>query len=283
MTAHYLGRELEVAQKLAREAGSTIMSFYRRGVIVEHKAGNTLSDAEADEPVTIADRAADALIVAGLRSAFPDDGILSEEAEDDLSRLGKDRVWIVDPLDGTTEFIAETGEFAVQIALAEDGFPVLGVVYHPVTGKMFHARRCSGAYHVCGSETERMQVSNISDPGRMRLVASRAHFSPFIDAARGTLGIECVERVGSVGLKVGLVASGAADLYLATTVAKEWDICAPHAILLEAGGELSNLCGEPVRYNKPDIMACRGLVASNGQAHSQIVGSLAPMRAEFMV
>ncbi|MFC2031744.1 inositol monophosphatase family protein, partial [Chloroflexota bacterium] len=103
-------------------------------------------------------------------------------------------------------------------------------------------------------------------------------YSAFIESARRALAIASVERVGSVGLKAALVARGACDLYLATTVSKEWDICAPHAVLLEAGGVLTNLCGEPLAYNKRDIIGCRGLVASNGLAHEQIVETLAPLR-----
>jgi 3'(2'), 5'-bisphosphate nucleotidase len=97
------------------------------------------------------------------------------------------------------------------------------------------------------------------------------------------LGIASVNRLGSVGLKVGLLAQAACDLYLATTVSKEWDLCAPHALLLEAGGVLTNLCGEPLVYNKEDVTECRGLVASNGLVHEQIVETLAPLRHEYGV
>ena len=97
---------------------------------------------------------------------------------------------------------------------------------------------------------------------------------------RQALGIRSVRRVGSVGLKVALVASGACDLYLATTVAKEWDLCAPHALILEAGGVLTNLCGEPMVYNKPDVTACKGLIASNGLSQTRIVEALAPFRGQ---
>jgi 3'(2'), 5'-bisphosphate nucleotidase len=109
------------------------------------------------------------------------------------------------------------------------------------------------------------------------LVASRSHYSKFIEEARKLLGIREVNRVGSVGLKVGLVARGVCDLYLATTVAKEWDLCAPHALLLEAGGTLTNLCGEAIVYNKAEVAECRGLIGSNGLAHTRITQLLAPL------
>jgi 3'(2'),5'-bisphosphate nucleotidase len=268
--AHLYQQELDVALELAHQAGEVIMGQYQTGLAVDHKAG--------DEPVTAADRAADALIAAGLQAAFPDDGLLSEESEDDLSRLDKERVWIVDPLDGTTEFIAETGEFAVQIALAIGGQPALGVVYQPAKGRLFHAVRGHGSYQVYNGRTTRLRVSTELDPTQMCLVASRSHYSEFIEAARQALGIAEVNRVGSVGLKVGLVARGACDLYLATTISKEWDLCAPHALLLEAGGLLTNLCGEALLYNKPDVTECAGLVGSNGLAHLEIIEMLAPLR-----
>jgi 3'(2'), 5'-bisphosphate nucleotidase len=237
---------------------------------VDRKAGN--------EPVTAADRAADALIVAGLSAAFPDDGLLSEESDDDLSRLDKERVWIVDPLDGTTEFITETGDFVVQIALAIEGRPVLGVIYWPVKDQLYYAVRGRGAFQIEDRRTVRLQVSVEPDPDRMCMVASRSHFSPFIEAARQALGVGSVERAGSVGLKVGMVARGDCDLYLATRVSKEWDICAPHALLLEAGGTMTDLCGEALVYNKAQPIGCKGLIASNGLAHDRVVEILAPVR-----
>ena len=273
MTLVTLQRELDVALRLAHEAGVAIMGYYQTGLDVDRKAG--------DEPVTEADQVADGLIAAGLRDAFPNDGLLTEESLDDLSRLGRERVWIVDPLDGTTEFISGTGEFSVQIALAVGGQPVLGVILQPVQNRLFYSVEGFGAFQVFRDDPTHLWVSDVSDPSRMCLVASRSHYSPFVEAARQALDIRAVNRLGSVGLKVGLVAQAECDLYLATTVVKEWDLCAPHALLLEAGGVLTNLCGEPVTYNKRDVTECKGVIASNGLAHAQIVDALAPLRREL--
>lgn len=269
MSASDLQHELDVAFRLARQAGDVIMGFYQMHLPVDYKEG--------EEPVTAADREADALIAAGLRAAFPDDGLLTEESPDDLLRLKKERVWIVDPLDGTTEFIAETDDFVVQIALTLRGQPVLGVVYQPVARRLFYAVRGRGAHQIYNGRTVRLQVSARPDPAQMCLVTSRSHYSAFVEAAQQALGIRDVSRVGSVGLKAGLLAQGMCDLYLATNLAKEWDICAPHALLLEAGGMLTNLCGEPFTYNNPEVAECQGLIGSNGQAHTQIVEILAPL------
>ncbi len=270
MTSPDLLAELEVAMHLARQAGSAIMAYYQSKICVEYK--------ERDEPVTAADRAADETIRAGLLAQFPGDGLLSEESADDPTRLDRERVWIVDPLDGTADFIDRTGDFAVQIALAVLGRPVLGVVYQPVQDVLFHARRGQGAFRLRGRERSRVRVSSVSDPAHMCLVASRSHYSPFVRAAREALSIEEVQQAGGVGVKVGLLAQGACDLYLATNVCKEWDLCAPHILLLEAGGTFTNLFGEDLAYNQPGVQSCHGLVASNGQAHAEILETLAPLR-----
>jgi 3'(2'), 5'-bisphosphate nucleotidase len=272
LTAGKLQHELDVAIRLARQAGEAIMGYYQTGLDVLEKAGG--------EPVTVADRAADDLIARGLRAAFPCDALLTEESDDDLSRLEKERVWIVDPLDGTTEFVDETGEFSVQIALALHGQPVLGVIYQPAAQRLYHAVQGGGAYGLEDGRLRRLHVSAETDPARMCMVASRSHYSELVRSARRALGVEKVHRLGSVGLKVGLVAQGTCDLYVATTVAKEWDVCAPHALLLEAGGTLTNLCGERPVYNQAGVAECRGLIGSNGQIHGRLVETVAALREE---
>jgi 3'(2'), 5'-bisphosphate nucleotidase len=261
-----------MAIRLARQAGEAIMRYYQTGLEVQKKAG--------DEPVTMADRVADDLIARGLRAVFPHDGLLTEESDDDLSRLEKERVWIVDPVDGTTEFIEGTGDFSVQIALTVRGKPVLGVVYQPTEDLLYRSIRGSGAFCEKDGQATRLRVSTEADPAKMCMAASRSHYSAFVRAARQELGIREVRRVGSVGLKVGLLARGACDLYLATTVAKEWDLCAPHAVLEEAGGTLTNLCGERPVYNQPKVAECRGVIASNGLIHVRLVKLLASLVEE---
>jgi 3'(2'), 5'-bisphosphate nucleotidase len=269
LSAQDLHHELDVAVELARRAGVAIMAYYHEGVDVDYKPG--------DEPVTVADRAADEIISGGLRSAFPSDGLLTEESEDEATRLQKERVWIVDPLDGTTEFLEETDNFVVQIALTMQGQPVLGVVYQPVGERLYYAWQGHGAFREDRALRTRLHVSAETQTQRMCLVASRSRYSDLVEAGRQALGIQTVQRVGSVGLKVGLLAQGACDLYLATNVCKEWDLCAPHALLKEAGGELTDLDGEPILYNKPEVGECVGLVGSNGLVHAQILETLAPL------
>lgn len=262
-----LERELRTAIDLARQAGEVILEYYRVGTVVEYKRGH--------EPVTAADQNADLLIRTALHRAFPRDGLLTEESEDDRSRLDKERVWIVDPLDGTGDFIDETGEFVVQIGMAVGGEPWLGVVFQPVGGHLYYAARGQGAYELRDGRPHRLRVSTEDEPARMCLVASRSHYSVLVDRARLALGIPSTRLAGSVGIKVGLLARGDCDLYVGTTVCREWDTCAPHAVLLEAGGTLTGLRGETITYNKPEVGQCPGLVGSNGRAHGRVIEMLA--------
>ena len=272
-------RELEVALRLAREAGAAILSYYDSPLRIERKV-----DAEEyTEPVTQADKAANELIVNALAREFPDDGILAEESVDTERRLSKRRVWMVDPLDGTSGFIARDGDFAVQIGLAVDGRAVVGVVYQPLPDILYRAVEGGGAWvEREGFETERARVSDHKELTKMRLAASRNHRSPRMDRVVRALGIEEEAQRGSVGIKVGLIIEQQCDLYVHLSPrTKQWDTCAPEIILREAGGRFTDLFGAPYIYNDPEIQNRNGLIASNGAAHETIVESLAPLLQEF--
>ncbi|HZE72988.1 MAG TPA: 3'(2'),5'-bisphosphate nucleotidase CysQ [Pyrinomonadaceae bacterium] len=270
--------ELRVALELAREAGAAILDFYRGPLKIEQKYASHDS-----EPVTQADRVANHLIVERLRQDFPDDGILAEESEDTARRLGKLRVWMVDPLDGTTGFIAGNGDFAVQIGLAEAGKSVLGVVYQPLTGVLYRAVRGQGAWVERPNQAPEKAVASIqTDLSSMRLAASRSHRSPRMDQVVKAFGVKEEVRRGSVGIKVGLIVEQQCDLYIHLSPrTKQWDTCAPEVILTEAGGLLTDLFGRPLSYNVPEVQNRNGIVASNGPAHNRIISTLAPLLAEF--
>ena len=273
------GRELQVAINLAREAGAAILEYYDVPVHVERKI-----DADKHtEPVTVADRAANTLIVSGLQLEFPDDGILAEESVDTERRLTKRRVWMVDPLDGTNGFIARDGDFAVQIGLAVDGQSVLGVVYQPLPDLLYRAVEGAGAWiEREGFEAERARVSNKGEVGEVRLAASRTHRSPRMDTVVRALGIKEEVQRGSVGIKAGLIIEQQCDLYIHLSPrTKQWDTCAPEVILCEAGGRMTDLFGEPLGYNQLDVQNRNGLVASNGAIHERTIEKLAPLLEEF--
>ncbi len=270
--------EMSVALELAREAGAAILDVYDGPLEIEQKAG-----AGDREPVTQADKIANEIIVARLSREFPQDGILAEESIDTERRLGKSRVWMIDPLDGTTGFIEGNGDFAVQIGLAEDGECALGVVYQPLTGVLYRAVRGRGAWvERPETEPERARVSTHIDLATMRLAASRSHRSPRMDRVVQSFGVKQEVRRGSVGIKVGLIVEQQCDLYVHLSPrTKQWDTCAPEIILQEAGGKLTDLFGQPLRYNSPEVQNRNGILASNGVAHTQVVAALGPLLAEF--
>jgi 3'(2'), 5'-bisphosphate nucleotidase len=273
------GHELQVALRLAREAGAAILEYYGSPLHIERKV-----DAEENtEPVTQADRAANELIVNGLQREFPDDGILAEESVDTERRLTKRRVWMVDPLDGTNGFIARDGDFAVQIGLAVDGRSVLGVVYQPLPDVLYRATTGAGAWiERAGFRPERARVSDEKEIERMRLAASRTHRSPRMDIVIRALELKEEVRRGSVGIKVGLIIERQCDVYVHLSPrTKQWDTCAPEIILSEAGGRFTDLFGEPLGYNNADVQNRNGLVASNGMAHERLIEKIAPLLREF--
>ncbi len=270
--------ELRVAVDLARAAGAAILEQYKGPLDVEQK---NLDD--DSEPVTQADRIANELIVTGLQREFPGDGILAEESVDTTRRLGKSRVWMVDPLDGTNGFIAGNGDFAVQIGLAEDGEVIVGVVYAPLTGILYRAVRGEGTWiERPDLEPEQARVSGARELSEMRLAASRSHRSPRMNKVVQRFGFREEVQRGSVGIKIGLLIEQQCDVYIHLSPrTKQWDTCAPQLILTEAGGRMTDLFGEPLNYNVPDVQNRNGLVASNGASHDRIIEMLAPLLAEF--
>jgi 3'(2'), 5'-bisphosphate nucleotidase len=192
---------------------------------------------------------------------------------------------MIDPLDGTSGFIAGNGDFAVQIGLVTGGASVLGVVYLPAADVLYWAARGEGAWVARrggAGAPERLHVSSEKDLKKMRLAASRTHRSPRLDRVVRELGIREEVRRGSVGVKIGLIVERQCDLYIhLSSRTRQWDTCAPEAILSEAGGRLTDLFGEPLGYNSPDTQNHNGLVASNGVTHATIIERLAPLLAEF--
>jgi 3'(2'), 5'-bisphosphate nucleotidase len=268
-----MDKELEVARRLAREAGSILMGFYKGDAQVEWKG--------YDDPVTAADKAANTMLVRELAKAFPNDAILSEEAEDDKARLTSERVWMVDPMDGTKQFIEKLDEFAVMIGLAINGEPKVGVVYNPATDRMFYAAPGIGAFVEEALTTKRLRVSDLADSTKMVAAMSRSHHSPTVDAIRQRLGSTGDVRSGSVGLKLGLICDGSAHIYIhAGSKTNQWDTCAPEAILRAAGGRITDNFGKPLEYNTSHVRNMKGIIATNGPLHDQVVEATMAVLAE---
>ncbi|MBW7881196.1 MAG: 3'(2'),5'-bisphosphate nucleotidase CysQ [Caldilineaceae bacterium] len=269
-----LTQELELACRLAREASTIVNTYYVGSSEVRYKSG--------DEPVTEADRSANQHILSRIRANFPDDGILSEESKDDLSRLEKKRVWIIDPLDGTKEFIARNGEFSIMIGLAVEGRPVMGVVMQPANQLIYAGAAGQGAVLIEKGEEIPLSTSSCTDLSNMIMVSSRSHRQQIVDRIRATLRITRERVSGSVGLKVGLITRQLADLYIHPSPGcKEWDLCAPQALIEAAGGRMTDCWGNPLRYNKRDVRAHNGLIATNGPLHAEVVETVARICEDF--
>ena len=265
-------RELARAIELARLAGAEVSRMQRGELGVEMKPG--------DEPVTVADRRASEMIVAGLAESFPDDPVISEELPPAPGALGAPRYWLVDPIDGTKDFIRGEDGYSVMIGLVCDGVPTVGVVYQPVLDRLFHGTP-DGAVMVSASGSQRLVVSSVASAAEARLVASKSHRSRELDRVKRELGIGNELNVGSVGVKLCMIAAGWNDLYVnPATRTKAWDTCAPEAILTPAGGRLSDLFGNPIDYTR-ELAHHRGLVASNSHVHEEVIAKLAPLFASL--
>jgi 3'(2'), 5'-bisphosphate nucleotidase len=227
----------ELAAELAGAAGELLLA-QRTALLSAGISGKALG-AEGDV-------AANSLICAALRKARPDDGLLSEEEKDNLDRLTKQRVWIVDPLDGTREFGEERSDWAVHVALAVDGVPVLGAVALPGLGQIL-----------------RSDAPSTLPPAspRLRMVVSRTRPAAEAMAVAAALDAEIIP-MGSAGAKAMAVVLGQADIYLHSGGQYEWDSCAPVAVALGHGLHASRIDGSPLRYNQadtymPDLLICR--------------------------
>jgi 3'(2'), 5'-bisphosphate nucleotidase len=275
-----LVNELEAAIELARKAGEAILKHYSSDIISESKVGVD----NHSEPVTAADRESSRIIVEGLAEIFPADAVLSEEETDELEgRLSNNRVWIIDPIDGTAGFIKKDGDFAVQIGLAENGTAILGVVYLPAKDILYSAVRGGGSFVTeNGGTAKRLLVSSKTDFSEMNLAVSRDHRSPKMSQIVKAMGFRSEVGRGSVGVKVGLIAEQTCDLYIHLSHrTKFWDTCGPQVILEEAGGKLTDLFGTTIRYDLGNVQNLNGILASNGVAHELAVEALKPILNEF--
>ncbi len=249
-----LNRLLQPVGEITRRAAAAILEVYADSFAVRSKAD--------DSPVTAADMAAHRVIVEGLRELTPDWPILSEEAANIPwdTRRNWSRYWLVDPLDGTREFVKRNGEFTVNIALIEGGEPVLGVVQAPVTGALYAAASGYGArcQRKPGAIPEALETRPPQSP--LKVAGSRSHARPEQVEMLARLGSTETVPLGS-SLKFCLIAAGQADLYLRLGPTSEWDTAAAHCILTEAGGAVLDLAGRPLRYNQKESLINPSFIA----------------------
>lgn len=264
ISQNQFSQEFEIAEKAAKEAGWIIMSHYGKDYTIKEKGKGNF--------VTTADLEANQKIQEIILGRYPQDGWLSEENEDNFKRLKTSRVWVIDPIDGTKEFIQGIPQFTVSIALAVDGHPVVGVVYNPVKEQFYRAvKGCGALLNDC-----QIHVSSREEVQGASLVVSRSEpgrrFQTFVDICR-------LERVGSIAYRLAKVAGGECDGTLTFRSLHEWDICAGVLIVREAGGVVVDGDGKELKFNQPDPLF-RSIVASNRVLTQAMHGMMSKIMSE---
>jgi 3'(2'), 5'-bisphosphate nucleotidase len=276
---------LEPLLQLARTVGwgsADILHRYYQG-------GHDLDiQKETTDPVTAADLAVNQYILETLQNELGTQqfGYLSEESfVPGVTPYPQPYVWIIDPLDGTRDFIQKTGEYAVHIALAEAGRPILSVVVWPESQTLYYATLGGGTYAETRSgETRKVTVAPASSFEEMRLVISRSHRDQRFDDLLNRLPQTQQTYVGSVGCKIATILEHRAEFYLSLTTKsapKDWDLAAPELILTEAGGQFTHFDLTPIEYNQADVAQWGGFLASNGQNHAELCQKVTQILGEL--
>ena len=266
-------------------AGEKIGEIYETDFEVNKK--------EDDSPITKADLESNKILRATLENTgIP---ILSEESDDDKARLESEKVWIVDPLDGTQDFVNRTGEFTVLVGLVENHIPIMGLVYMPIKKILYLAEKGIGAFCYDDSKShwglkrrfggwslvrkkwKQISVREINDLGKCLALVSRHHLSGKEKEMLDHLGITNTSTIGST-LKVMEISSGRADVYLTTTnKMSQWDTCASNCIISEAGGKMTDISGHDLIYNTETVKHENGLLVTNGFVHEKTVSKISEL------
>ena len=245
-------------------AGEKIREIYETDFEVKKKEDNS--------PITKADLESNKILRATLeKTRIP---ILSEESDDDKTRLESKKAWIVDPLDGTQDFVNKTGEFTILVGLVENHIPVMGLVYLPIKKILYLAEREMGAFCYDLQKWEQISVREVIDLKNCLALVSRHHLSGKEKEILDHLEITNTSTIGST-LKVMEISSGRADIYLTTTnKMSQWDTCASNCIISEAGGRMTDISGNELFYNTEAVKHENGLLVTNGFVHEKAVSKI---------
>ncbi len=282
MPAETLEATLDATVALAWLAADIAMKHYHPGIEVDIKNGDPTN------MVTQADREVNDLLMTELTRLFPHDGILAEESpasHDFAQRQHHRHLWCIDPIDGTREFVAHSGDFAVMIGLAIDGAARLGVVLQPTEGRVYAGVLGDNNNHIAWTATREgkkqpLQVNAVASCAQAKMMVSRSHTSRGIALLAQGLGVTTLLPMGSVGLKMSMLAKQEAEIYISlSNQTHEWDACGPEAILRAAGGTVTDLDGAQLTYNKRHTPTPRGIVASNGVLHEACLAEVRALEA----
>ena len=248
---------LEVCKEVAVKAGHAIMEIYNDAtdLQVEYKDG--------EMPLTVADKASNAIIVNALREKYKEYAILSEEEKDNKERLNNDYCFVIDPLDGTKEFIKRNGQFTVNIALAYKQKSILGVIYVPVTEELYYAAQGMGSWlQEKDGKVQKLSVSDITETSQLRLVMSSSHGCSEMDALIEKYNLTNFVKMGS-SLKGCLVAKGDAEIYYRYNPTMEWDTAAMQCIAEQAGAIFKQMDDSEMLYNRENSLNDKGFYIIN--------------------
>ena len=243
--------ELIAAKVAARNAGKILIKHLN----VDDK---NIEYKSKDSPVTIADHEADKYLSDFIGGEFPHDGWLSEETVDTEERLEKKRTWIVDPLDGTKEYIKKLPEFSISIALVQNNIPVVGVIYNPISEEMFYAERNKGAF----LNGMKIKISDKQDIKNASLIVSRSEYGNNLWNNYKS-SFSSIKSIGSIAYKLGLAAANVYDITATVAPKNEWDICAGDCIVREAGGTMKTINGDNINYNQKKTLVTDPIIATN--------------------
>ncbi len=263
---------LEAVKQMAREAGKILLKYHHGSYKTEFKENDKLN------PVTSADLEADAFLRKRLREEFPDDKLLSEE-NDTLPDDYSGRVWMIDPLDGTIEFVNGTKSFAVVIGLCVDGIPMLGVVFRPAHDELLFAEKGKGAFLETKEGIRKIETSEVSQLSKANLLLRKSRrWGRPLEKAVEALKVGKRINEGGYATKSCRIAKGEGDLYIHTSYhLSKWDTCGTQVILEEAGGKVTDTLGNPLDYAQTSTKWKYAAVASNGLIHPEVIRHLAGM------
>ena len=249
------------------QAGEKVREIYDTDFEVNKKDDNS--------PITKADLESNKILRAVLeKTGIP---ILSEEDVDDKSRLASEKVWIVDPLDGTQDFVNRTGEFTILVGLVENHVPVMGLVYLPIKKILYFAEKGMGAFCYDLNEWRKISVRRVEEISSCLALVSRHHLSGKEKKILDHLGITNTATVGST-LKVMEISSGRGDAYLTTTnKMSQWDTCASWCVISEAGGKMTDISGNDLIYNTEIVKHENGLLVTNGFIHDMVISKISEL------
>ena len=245
------------------KAGEKILEVYETDFSTEKK--------DDDSPITQADIESNKI----LKEVLGQTGItiLSEEDVDDKKRLSEEKIWVIDPLDGTTDFVNRTGEFTIMVGMVEKHKSILGLIYWPIKKKMYLAESGKGAFRH-DEEWEKIETTMMSEMQNCQALVSRHHLSEKEKRLLDEMEIAVVTSIGS-SLKVTEIASGDAEIYLTTTSKmKQWDTCASNCIISEAGGKMTDMSGNDLVYNTEIVNHENGILVTNGLIHQDALDAI---------